>query len=120
MRSIREIEQQLHTIGQLALEVECRCDGLREFVSVYGGNKSRMMNVDQRFYYFADSPTLFRISRFRIDIGLLESGRNVGPADLFDHQQIYLPNISAIEYILSIWKVDIQKLVAPNDCDIPI
>jgi len=120
MRSMHELELQLHSIGQLALEVECRCQGLREFVSLYGGNRSKMMNADARFYYFSDSPTLYRVSRFRVQNELLESGRNVGPEDLFDHQQIYLPNIGAVEYIFSIWKLDLHQLVPPNRCDIPI
>lgn len=116
----KHIESELMRLGQLALEVECDCEGLREFVSVYAGSRTRLMNAEQRFYYYRKSPCLFRVVRFRVDKELLSADKNVGPDDLFDLQEIYLPDIESVEYVLRLWNVDIRNLAPPAECDIPV
>ncbi len=105
---------------QLAAETECKIDGYREFVSIYSLPRSAVMNADARFPYFSNAIYHYRLIRFRVSSSVIENGENAGPEDLADHQEIILPNLDAVVYILDLWQVPCQSLRSPRDVEIPV
>jgi hypothetical protein len=110
----------LYKIGQVAAEVPCHFEGFREYVSVFVSQKSAIMGADRRFAYFKESDTLFRACRFRVRSELIEADADVGPEDLLDLQEIYLPSEDAVQFVVSMWLPDLAELGRPADCSIPM
>jgi hypothetical protein len=112
--------QTLIEVGQIAAELPCAFDDCREFVSVYAAPRDSLINVDGQFTYLDGAPTIFRAIRFRVMSALIEADLDVGPEDLIGLQTIVLPSEDAVEFVMGIWKVPLDKLLSPRNVDIPV
>jgi hypothetical protein len=114
---VREV---LSEVGQAAVEVSCQFEGCREFVSVYRASTSSIAAFHRSFPYYGDCDVIFRIIRFRADSQRLANDEDLWGQDLLGLQEIYVPSEDAVEFILNMWKVPAETLVAPRNTEIPV
>jgi hypothetical protein len=114
---LREI---LGSIGQAAAEVACHVEDCREFVTIYQIDTRQMIGFPDRIPYYSSCETVYRLLRFRVTSEQLEQGVNCSKEDLFGVQEVIVPTEEAVQFILQLWQVPIESLVAPRLTDIPI
>ena len=110
----------LADIGEVAAEVSCNIEGYREFVGVYAVQTSQVINFENRFPYFRDLDSVFRVIRFRVRSHFIEQDIHVGPNDLIGLQEIYLPSESDVEFVLGLWQLPAENLQSPRFVEIPV
>jgi hypothetical protein len=115
-----KVQAILDDIGEVAVEVACGIEDYREFVGVYAVRTEKVINFENRFPNLRDRDLVFRVIRFRVRAMLIEQDINVGPDDLIELQQIYLPSQSDVEFVLEIWQVASDSLQSPRFVEIPV
>jgi hypothetical protein len=114
------VRDTLTEIGQVAAELHCPIEGYREFVSIYATARTKVMNCEGRFPNLDGAETIYRAIRFRVNSALIDNDSDVGPNDLVGLQEIFLPSEEGVEFVLSIWKVNMEQLLSPREVDIPV
>ena len=115
-----EMYEILADVGQAATEVECATEGCREFVSVYAAKSDQIIGFATRFPYLSGNEIVFRVIRFRVESRFIDNDLSVGPNDLLNKQEIYLPDESAVEFILGVWKILPSDMKSPRMVEIPV
>lgn len=120
MAFTERVRDTLDNVGQVAAEVDCSIEGYREFISIYVTSRDRIMNCAGKFTYLDGAATIFRAIRFRVNSKLIDDDLNADPGDLIGLQEIFLPSEQDVEFVLSLWEIDMRQLLPPKDVEIPV
>lgn len=114
------IERILHAPGRLDAEVESFDEDLRAFVTVTSFFKSDLPDGDKRYGYFPKVDLLFKVTRYRVFVDLLEEKHGISKWDVCDLDEVVVPDKGCLLEILEMWLPSLDALVAPELSDAPI
>ncbi len=110
----------LRSISQVAAEVTGSDDDVRAFVTVFRFRPEHVLGAADRCAYLGRREYLYRARRFEVSREILDGGYDVHEENLWDSQNIVLPDEVALEFVLRLWAGELEMLVEPQLTDVPI